>query len=173
MSCLRSTTVSMVLLNTDWGALLGWVAVRPSFASCHICGRSGICPAKAFVSLPLLCLFLNHPCVQVHNQIENGYAVVLPLYAGGVAWTLVYDTIYAHQDKNVSSTQNCHIASVRTCEKLVRLPHVRQRRGGETDFLVSEYGQPSSTNRTALRCSSKHASRYLVSSLLHRPHRIT
>ncbi len=25
--------------------------------------------------------------------------VVLPLYAAGVCWTLVYDTIYAHQDK--------------------------------------------------------------------------
>ena len=26
-------------------------------------------------------------------------AVALPLYAGGFCWTLVYDTIYAHQDK--------------------------------------------------------------------------
>ncbi|KZW03692.1 4-hydroxybenzoate polyprenyl transferase [Exidia glandulosa HHB12029] len=27
------------------------------------------------------------------------WAVALPLYAGGVCWTLLYDTIYAHQDK--------------------------------------------------------------------------
>lgn len=27
------------------------------------------------------------------------WSIVLPLYAGGVFWTLVYDTIYAHQDK--------------------------------------------------------------------------
>ncbi|KAJ8651505.1 4-hydroxybenzoate polyprenyl transferase [Lichtheimia ornata] len=27
------------------------------------------------------------------------YAVCAPLYLGGVAWTLTYDTIYAHQDK--------------------------------------------------------------------------
>ncbi|KAA1466251.1 4-hydroxybenzoate polyprenyl transferase, partial [Dentipellis sp. KUC8613] len=27
------------------------------------------------------------------------WSVALPLYAGGVCWTLVYDTIYAHQDK--------------------------------------------------------------------------
>lgn len=27
------------------------------------------------------------------------WSVCLPLYAGGVCWTLVYDTIYAHQDK--------------------------------------------------------------------------
>ena len=41
----------------NWGALLGWAAVR---GSCD-------------------------------------WAVVLPLYAGAAAWTLVYDTIYAHQ----------------------------------------------------------------------------
>lgn len=28
------------------------------------------------------------------------WAVALPLYCGGICWTLVYDTIYAHQDKN-------------------------------------------------------------------------
>ncbi|KAK9809824.1 hypothetical protein WJX73_010476 [Symbiochloris irregularis] len=28
------------------------------------------------------------------------WLVVLPLYAGGVCWTLVYDTIYAYQDKD-------------------------------------------------------------------------
>jgi 4-hydroxybenzoate polyprenyltransferase len=27
------------------------------------------------------------------------WSVALPLYASGVCWTLVYDTIYAHQDK--------------------------------------------------------------------------
>ena len=46
-------------LTYNWGALLGWAAVR------------GACD----------------------------WAVVLPLYASGVCWTLVYDTIYAHQDK--------------------------------------------------------------------------
>ncbi|KAK0190861.1 UbiA prenyltransferase family-domain-containing protein, partial [Armillaria mellea] len=30
----------------------------------------------------------------------TNWGVCLPLYAGGVCWTLVYDTIYAHQDKN-------------------------------------------------------------------------
>ncbi|XP_074268230.1 4-hydroxybenzoate polyprenyltransferase, mitochondrial-like isoform X1 [Silene latifolia] len=47
-------------LTFNWGALLGWSAVRGSLD-------------------PL---------------------VVLPLYASGVCWTLVYDTIYAHQDKD-------------------------------------------------------------------------
>lgn len=41
----------------NWGALLGWAAVR---GSCD-------------------------------------WPVVLPLYAAGACWTIVYDTIYAHQ----------------------------------------------------------------------------
>ncbi|KAL0738856.1 hypothetical protein Bca4012_015066 [Brassica carinata] len=47
-------------LTINWGALLGWAAVKGS--------------------------------------VEP--AVVLPLYLSGVCWTLVYDTIYAHQDKD-------------------------------------------------------------------------
>ncbi|NXP76790.1 COQ2 protein, partial [Ramphastos sulfuratus] len=46
-------------LTFNWGALLGWSAIR---GSCE-------------------------------------WAVCLPLYVAGVMWTLVYDTIYAHQDK--------------------------------------------------------------------------
>ncbi|XP_068645653.1 4-hydroxybenzoate polyprenyltransferase, mitochondrial-like isoform X1 [Aristolochia californica] len=46
-------------LTFNWGALLGWSAIKGSLDP----------------------------------------AVVLPLYFSGVCWTLVYDTIYAHQDK--------------------------------------------------------------------------
>ncbi|CAH2065314.1 unnamed protein product [Thlaspi arvense] len=46
-------------LTINWGALLGWAAVKGSIQP----------------------------------------SVVLPLYLSGVCWTLVYDTIYAHQDK--------------------------------------------------------------------------
>ncbi|CAN0840862.1 4-hydroxybenzoate polyprenyltransferase, mitochondrial [Linum grandiflorum] len=46
-------------LTFNWGALLGWSAIRGSLDP----------------------------------------AIVLPLYMSGVFWTLVYDTIYAHQDK--------------------------------------------------------------------------
>lgn len=46
-------------LTFNWGALLGWAAVRGSLDA----------------------------------------SVALPLYLSGVGWTLVYDTIYAHQDK--------------------------------------------------------------------------
>uniref|UniRef100_G3PKM9 4-hydroxybenzoate polyprenyltransferase, mitochondrial n=1 Tax=Gasterosteus aculeatus TaxID=69293 RepID=G3PKM9_GASAC len=47
-------------LTFNWGALLGWSAVK------------GFCD----------------------------WSVCLPLYFSGVMWTLIYDTIYAHQDKD-------------------------------------------------------------------------
>lgn len=34
----------------------------------------------------------------VHGSLA--WPIVLPLYAHGICWTLVYDTIYAHQDKD-------------------------------------------------------------------------
>nr|XP_051210714.1 4-hydroxybenzoate polyprenyltransferase, mitochondrial-like isoform X1 [Lolium perenne]XP_051210720.1 4-hydroxybenzoate polyprenyltransferase, mitochondrial-like isoform X1 [Lolium perenne] len=46
-------------LTFNWGALLGWAAIKGSLDP----------------------------------------AVILPLYTAGICWTLVYDTIYAHQDK--------------------------------------------------------------------------
>ncbi|KAL6911221.1 hypothetical protein ACP4OV_000026 [Aristida adscensionis] len=46
-------------LTFNWGALLGWAAIKESLDP----------------------------------------TVVLPLYTAGICWTLVYDTIYAHQDK--------------------------------------------------------------------------
>ncbi|KAK4775207.1 hypothetical protein SAY86_010142 [Trapa natans] len=46
-------------LTFNWGALLGWAAIKESLEP----------------------------------------SVVLPLYLSGVCWTLIYDTIYAHQDK--------------------------------------------------------------------------
>ena len=33
-------------------------------------------------------------------QGSLNWPIVLPLYAHGICWTLVYDTIYAHQDKD-------------------------------------------------------------------------
>ncbi|KAJ1281735.1 hypothetical protein BS78_04G328300 [Paspalum vaginatum] len=46
-------------LTFNWGALLGWAAIKESLDP----------------------------------------VIILPLYAAGICWTLVYDTIYAHQDK--------------------------------------------------------------------------
>jgi 4-hydroxybenzoate polyprenyltransferase len=44
-------------LTFNWGALLGWAAIKESLDP----------------------------------------AIILPLYTAGICWTLVYDTIYAHQ----------------------------------------------------------------------------
>ena len=33
-----------------------------------------------------------------HGSMD--YSIIAPLYTSGVTWTLVYDTLYAHQDKD-------------------------------------------------------------------------
>lgn len=60
----RYTNFPQVVLGMtfNWGAILGWVAVRG--------GGENI-----------------------------DWTVVGPLYVAGIAWTVVYDTLYAHQDK--------------------------------------------------------------------------
>ena len=50
-------------LTFNWGALLGWSAVK---GSCD-------------------------------------WPVVMPLYLAGISWTLMYDTIYAHQVSEAST----------------------------------------------------------------------
>jgi 4-hydroxybenzoate polyprenyltransferase len=42
----------------------------------------------------------------VHGSID--WSVVGPLYGSGVSWTLVYDTIYAHQDKKDDAKLQLH-----------------------------------------------------------------
>jgi len=56
-------------LTMNWGALLGFAAAA-----------GGGAMAEASLSVEQM-------------------SVVFPLYAGSVSWTLVYDTLYAHQDK--------------------------------------------------------------------------
>jgi 4-hydroxybenzoate polyprenyltransferase len=62
-------------LTFNWGTWMGWAAVHGSFTE----------------STSLL------------GQVQ-GISVLVPLYAGCVAWTLVYDTLYAHQDKEDDRT---------------------------------------------------------------------
>ncbi|KAI3687221.1 hypothetical protein L1987_80915 [Smallanthus sonchifolius] len=73
-------------LTFNWGALLGWSAIRGSLDP----------------------------------------AVVLPLYLSGVFWTLVYDTIYAHQDKED--------------DKIVGVKSTALRFGDFTKIWVSGFG---------------------------------
>ncbi|GJW52753.1 4-hydroxybenzoate polyprenyltransferase, mitochondrial, partial [Tanacetum coccineum] len=73
-------------LTFNWGALLGWSAVRGTLDP----------------------------------------AVVLPLYLSGVFWTLVYDTIYAHQDKQD--------------DKIVGVKSTALRFGDSTKYWVTGFG---------------------------------
>jgi 4-hydroxybenzoate polyprenyltransferase len=64
----------------------------------------GLYPAmKRFFPYPQLVLGLTFNWgawmgwAAVHGNMD--YSVIVPLYLSGVTWTLVYDTIYAHQDK--------------------------------------------------------------------------
>jgi 4-hydroxybenzoate polyprenyltransferase len=61
----------------NWGVLMGWSAVT-----------AGQAP-------DLLLLFSS----QNTTSNINFFTTILPLYSSGILWTLIYDTIYAHQDK--------------------------------------------------------------------------
>lgn len=76
-------------LTFNWGALLGWSAIRGS--------------------------------------LDPG--VVFPLYLSGVFWTLVYDTIYAHQDKED--------------DKIVGVKSTALRFGDSTKTWVTAFGMAS------------------------------
>ena len=94
-------------LSAQCGVGLGVLLALPPYAV-----------ALSFASVPLVCLYPLAKRVSgwpqavlgltfnwgalvgwaaVHGSCE--WATVLPLYAGGFWWTLLYDTIYAHQDK--------------------------------------------------------------------------
>ncbi|PAN25153.2 hypothetical protein PAHAL_4G236400 [Panicum hallii] len=51
---------------------------------------------QAFLGFTINCgVFLGSAAIK--ESLD--YAVLLPIYFAGICWTLVYDTIYAHQDK--------------------------------------------------------------------------
>jgi 4-hydroxybenzoate polyprenyltransferase len=60
---------------------------------------------KRFFSYPQLVLGMTFNWgailgwVAVHGSSNIDWAIVGPLYGSGITWTLVYDTLYAHQDK--------------------------------------------------------------------------
>ena len=93
---------------------LGVLLSLPNLEYCFWLGAAslplvGVYPLmKRFTNWPQLVLGMtfNWGCFMgwaaTHGSLDlyDGLSVVLPLYGGGVAWTLVYDTLYAHQDKS-------------------------------------------------------------------------
>ena len=88
-------------LTFNWGALLGWSAARCGDASLGSVLSAGFAGGGGLGGA------WDAGCAAVASGVAEHAAlgsmawpgVVLPLYGAGVCWTLVYDTLYAHQDK--------------------------------------------------------------------------
>ncbi|RLN65076.1 hypothetical protein BBJ29_008293 [Phytophthora kernoviae] len=80
---------------------LNWYSVAMGASSLALVGAYPTMKRFTYWPQAFLGLTFNYGALlgwaAVHGSCE--WPVVLPLYAGGVAWTLVYDTLYAHQDK--------------------------------------------------------------------------
>ncbi|TKR68011.1 hypothetical protein L596_024064 [Steinernema carpocapsae] len=91
------------LLSVSLGILLqlNWLSVAVGASSMALV--VGYPLAKRYTYWPqvVLGLTFNWGAILGYSAIANSLplSTVLPLYAGALSWTLVYDTIYAHQDK--------------------------------------------------------------------------
>jgi 4-hydroxybenzoate polyprenyltransferase len=103
----QSQAMSFCILQLSVG--LGVLVSLPHTLYCFQLGAASL---PLVVAYPLMKRFTNYPqavlgltfnwgalmgYAAVHGSLD--YATVLPLYMSGVAWTMVYDTLYAHQDK--------------------------------------------------------------------------
>uniref|UniRef100_A0A1I7Z866 4-hydroxybenzoate polyprenyltransferase, mitochondrial n=1 Tax=Steinernema glaseri TaxID=37863 RepID=A0A1I7Z866_9BILA len=92
------------LLSVSLGILLqlNWLSVAVGASSMLLV--VGYPLAKRYTYWPqvVLGLTFNWGALLGYSAIANTLplSTVLPLYAGALSWTLVYDTIYAHQDKS-------------------------------------------------------------------------
>jgi 4-hydroxybenzoate polyprenyltransferase len=88
----RLTSWPQVVLGFafNWGALLGWAVVAD--ARSRACATDCLHAASRLKRAAAECLACDDP-------LAAGLYAALALYAAGIAWTLVYDTIYAMQDQ--------------------------------------------------------------------------
>lgn len=108
----QATAFLALQLSGGLGVLLSFPQEHLKY--CFVLGAAslplvGVYPLmKRFTNWPQLVLGMTFNWgalmgwAATHGSLDacNGLSVVLPLYAGGIAWTLVYDTLYAHQDKS-------------------------------------------------------------------------
>ena len=87
-------------------------AVLVSLPHTYYCVQLGLTSLPLVVIYPLMKRITSYPQFFLGLTFNWGafmgwaassgsidFGAVLPLYASGVAWTMVYDTLYAHQDK--------------------------------------------------------------------------
>mmetsp|Transcript_14915 Transcript_14915/g.30010 ORF Transcript_14915/g.30010 Transcript_14915/m.30010 type:complete len:561 (-) Transcript_14915:99-1781(-) len=92
--------------------LTGGLGVLVSLPNLEPCFMWGVASLPLVATYPLMKRYTNYPQLALGMTFNWGaimgwvavrgcvdWSVVGPLYASGVAWTLVYDTLYAHQDK--------------------------------------------------------------------------
>lgn len=89
-------------LTFNWGALVGWTATRGSDASILSAVMGGMAVDSSWASaVEALCA----TAVSATSNLPPGLLDhALPLYAAGVCWTLVYDTLYGYQDRKDDKT---------------------------------------------------------------------
>lgn len=89
-------------LTFNWGALVGWTAAKGSDASIVTTVMGNLTSDSSLSSaVEALCV----TAYTASSQLPAGLLDhALPLYAAGVCWTLVYDTLYGYQDRKDDKT---------------------------------------------------------------------
>lgn len=80
---------------------LNWYSIGLGAASLSLVATYPLMKRVTYWPQAFLGLTFNYGALLGWSAIQGScdWSVVLPLYGGGIAWTLVYDTLYAHQDK--------------------------------------------------------------------------
>lgn len=81
---------------------LNWYSIAMGASSLGLVAAYPLMKRVTYWPQAFLGLTFNYGAILGWAAVHGSCAwpVVLPLYAGGIAWTIVYDTLYAHQDKN-------------------------------------------------------------------------
>jgi 4-hydroxybenzoate polyprenyltransferase len=103
-----TTPQAMVFLALQLTAGLGVLVSLPHWEYCFVWGAASL---PLVVAYPLMKRYTDYPQLVLGLTFNWGawmgwaatygsmdYSIIAPLYLSGVTWTLVYDTIYAHQD---------------------------------------------------------------------------
>ena len=74
--------------------------IQLGVASLALVGMYPFMKRVTFWPQAVLGMAMNYGILMGWSAVQGGLSTyILPMYAGAVCWTIVYDTIYAHQDK--------------------------------------------------------------------------